>query len=386
MNFDLTEEQLAIRKLVREFGEQEVVPKTKEIEETGVFETDVVKKAAKLGLLGMNAPPELDGAGLDFVSYTIAIEEASRANGSFGITLAAHNGLGMSQILHQGTDAQKKKYIPPLARGDHVGCWALTEPASGSDAAGLQTTATKKGHHYILNGTKVFATNGHYADTITVMAKTDPDKGRKGITAFIIEKGTPGFKLGIMEEKLGLHGSCTSELILDNCEVHEDQIVGGSEGIGMGFNGALKTLDSGRIAIGAMALGIGQAALDASVEYAKQRKQFGRPIGTFQAIQWKIANMATELDAARLLLYRAAYLRQKGAEFKSDASMAKLYASEAAMRACNDAIQIHGGNGYTTDYPVERYFRDVKLCEIGEGTSEIQRMIIARQLGLPVEK
>jgi len=382
VDFELDGDQEAIRNMVQTFADEEVEPRAEEIEEKGVFHEDIGlwERCAELGLTGMTVDPSLDGAGADFVSYAIAIEEVSRASGSLGITLAAQNGLGTSQINSEGSKRQREEHVPPLARGDKIGCWALTEPQSGSDAAGLQTTAKKDGDEWVINGQKQFATNGHSADTVTVMAKTDPDKGNKGISAFVVEDGTPGFERGILEDKLGLHGSETSELIFDDCRVPEENMLGDR---GKGFIGALKTLDAGRIAIGAMALGLGQAALDHALDYAKQREQFGQPIGRFQAIKHKIADMSTELEAARLLVWRAADLCEKGEDHKRQASQAKLYASEAARRACRESIQIHGGSGYSTEYPVHRFFRDVKLCEIGEGTSEIQRNIIAGELGLP---
>lgn len=384
MDFRPSEEHVQIRKMVREFAERTIAPQVKDVEEKGVYETDIMAEAAKLGILGMTVPAELDGAGVDFISYCIAIEEIARVDASTALSVAAHCGLGTSHILAMGTEEQKRKYVPPLARGEKVACWALTEPGSGSDAAGMTTRAVKQGREWVLTGEKTFATNGHYADTFTIMAKHDPGKGSRGITAFIVEKGTPGLKLGKLEHKLGMRGSPTSQIFLEDCRVPEENVVGGpKEGVGLGFVGALKTLDSGRIAIGALAVGIAQGALDASVKYAKERKAFGQPIGGFQAIQWKLADMQVETDAARLLVYRAAYLKQHDQDFKAAASMAKLYSSEVAMRATTEAIQVHGGNGYTTDYPVERYFRDAKLCEIGEGSSEIQRMILARHLGLP---
>lgn len=383
MDFRPTEEHVQVRRMVREFAERTIAPQVKDINERGVFETNVMREAAKLGILGMTVPAEYDGAGVDFVSYCIAVEEIARVDASTALSVAAHCGLGTTHIFIMGTEEQKRRYVPLLARGERIGTWCLTEPGSGSDAAALVTRAERTGKDWVLNGEKTFATNGHYADTFTVMAKTDPGKGAKGITAFVVEKGTPGLKLGKLEEKLGMHGSPTSQLFLEDCRVPDVNVIGGKEGIGQGFIGALRTLDSGRIAIGALAVGIAQGALDASVKYAKERRAFGQPIGSFQAIQWKLADMAVQLEAARLLVYRAAWLKQQGLEFKTEASMAKLFASEVAMRATNEAIQVHGGNGYTTDYPVERYFRDAKLCEIGEGTSEIQRMIIARQLGLP---
>ncbi len=382
VDFELDGDQEAIRKMVHSFAQEEVAPKAEEIEEKGVFHEDIGlwEQCSDLGLTGMTVDPSFDGAGADFVSYAIAIEEISRASGSLGLTLAAHNGLGTSHINTEGTQAQREKHVPPLARGEDIGCWALTEPQSGSDAAGLQTTAEKSNGSWVLDGTKQFATNGHSADTITVMARTDPGNKIRGISAFIVEPDFEGFQPGVLEDKLGLHGSETSELIFDGCKVPEENMIGER---GEGFIGALKTLDSGRIAIGAMALGLGQAALDEALAYAKEREQFGTKIGSFQAIQHKIADMATQLEAARMLVWRAADHKEKGRSFKRQASQAKLFASEAAMDVCREAIQVLGGNGYTTDYPVQRYYRDVKLCEIGEGTSEIQRRVIAEQLGLP---
>jgi len=298
MDFALTEEQEAIRKMVREFAAKEIEPRIHEINEKGVFHTPVIRKAAELGLLGMTVPSEYGGTGTDFVSYCIMIEEVSRVCGSTGLTLAAHCGLGTSHIA-QGTEEQKRAYLPKLASGERIGAWALTEPGSGSDAAALATTAVRKGNEWILNGEKTFCTNAHFADVITVMAKTDPGKGTKGITAFIVPKGTPGLKMGKLEEKLGLHGSATSQFFLEDARVPHANVVGGDAGVGAGFVGALKTLDSGRIAIGAWALGIAQGALDASLAYAKERQQFGKPIGAFQAIGFKLATMATEIDAAR---------------------------------------------------------------------------------------
>jgi alkylation response protein AidB-like acyl-CoA dehydrogenase len=384
MDFTPSEEHVQVRKMVREFAERTIQPLVKDINTKGVYETPVMPEAAKLGILGMTVPAEYDGAGVDFISYCIAIEEIARVDASTALSIAAHCGLGTSHIFAMGTEEQRRRYIPPLARGEKVAVWCLTEPGSGSDAAGLATRATKKGKDWVLNGEKTFATNGHYADTFTIMAKTDPAKGAKGITAFVVEKGTPGLKLGKLEEKLGMHGSPTSQVFLEDCHVPEENVIGGpQEGLGKGFVGALKTLDSGRIAIGALSVGIAQGSLDASVKYAKERRAFGQPIGAFQAIQWKLADMQVETEAARLLVYRAAYLKQTGQEFKAQASIAKLYASEVGMRAATEAIQVHGGNGYTTDYPVERFYRDAKLCEIGEGSSEVQRILIARSLGLP---
>jgi alkylation response protein AidB-like acyl-CoA dehydrogenase len=383
MEFELSEEQRAIQRMVREFAEKEVAPEIDDIESRGVWNTSVLKKAAELGLAGMTIPTEYGGTGLDAVSYNLAIQELSRVNGSVGITFAAHCGLGSSHINIMGTPDQKRRFLPKLARGEGWGGWGLTEPTSGSDAASLRTTAVRDGEGWRLNGQKVFLTNGHFASTFTIMAKTDPAAGARGITAFVVEKGAKGLVLGKLEEKLGLHGSATSQVFLDDCWVPDDNVLGGSEGLGRGFAGAMRTLDAGRIAIGSLALGMAQGAFETALAYAKERQQFGKPIGSFQAIQMKLATMATELDAARLLLLRAAWMKDQGRDFTQAASMAKLYASEAAMRAATECIQVLGGNGYTTDYPVERHFRDIKLCEIGEGSSEVQRMVIAKTLGLP---
>ncbi len=383
MHFELSEDQRAIQTMVREFSEKEVAPQIDLLEEKGVWNTDILKKAAGLGLAGMTIPTEYGGAGLDTVSYNLAIQELSRINGSVGITFAAHCGLGTSHINIMGTHEQKQKYLPKLASGEHWGAWALTEPGAGSDAAGLATMAVRDGDGWKLNGQKVFCTNGHFADTLTIMAKTDPAKGAKGITAFIVEKDTKGLILGKLEEKLGLHGSATSQIFLEDCYVPDDQVIGLEAGIGNGFVGAMKTLDAGRIAIGSLALGMAQGAYETALAYAKEREQFGQKIGKFQAVQFKIADMAMEIDAARLLLLRAAWLKDEGKPFGQEASMGKLFSSEIAMKTATEAIQVLGGNGYTTDYPVERHFRDIKLCEIGEGSSEVQRMVIAKYLGLP---
>ena len=333
----------------------------------------------KLGLMGMTIPQKYGGAGIDRVSYAIALEEISRICGSTGIIVEAHNSLGVGHIYERGNEGQRKKYLPKLVSGEHLAAWALTEPNAGSDAAGLQTTAVLEGKEWVLNGTKQFITSGDKAEVITVMAKTDKTKGAKGISAFIVEKNTPGFRIGQLEDKLGLRGSSTAELIFENCRIPKENLLGEKD---LGFIGAMNILDRGRTAVGAMAVGIAQGALDASIEYAKQREQFGKPIGKFQAIQWMIADMATQIQAARLLVYHAAFLEDEGKPFTKEASMAKLYSSEIAMNATRNAIQIHGGYGYTSEFPIERFYRDVKLCQIGEGTSEVQRMIIARQLGL----
>ncbi|HVL48352.1 MAG TPA: acyl-CoA dehydrogenase family protein [Candidatus Thermoplasmatota archaeon] len=385
MKFELTEEQRAVQKMVRDFAENVVRPQIPKIEKEGVWNTSVLAEAAKLGLAGMTIPAEFGGAGLDTLSYNLAIQEMSRVNGSVGITFAAHCGLGTGHIGIMGTPEQKRKYLPRLASGEHWGAWGLTEPGAGSDAAGLASVAKREGDGWKISGQKVFCTNGHFADVFTIMAKTDPSKGSHGITAFIVEKGAKGLTLGKLEKKLGLHGSATSQVFLEDVWVPDAQVIGGEAGIGKGFVGAMRTLDAGRIAIGSLAYGLALGAYDTALAYAKEREQFGRKIGTFQAIQFKLASMATELDAAQLLLMRAAALKDEGAKFTREASMAKLFASEIGMRACTEAIQILGGNGYTEDYPVERMFRDIKLCEIGEGSSEVQRMVIAREIGLPTK-
>ena len=366
------------QKIIREFCENELKPIASKIDQEEYFPFELYKKMGKMGLMGMTIPQKYGGAGIDRVSYMIALEEISRVCGSTGITLEAHNSLGVGHIYEKGTEEQREKYLPRLTSGEAVAAWALSEPNAGSDAASIQTTAVLD-DEWVLNGTKQFITSGNIAEIVTVMAKTDKTKGAKGISAFVVEKDTSGFKVGQLEDKLGLRGSRTAELIFEDCRIPKENILGEKD---VGFIGAMNILDRGRTAIGAMSVGIARGALEDSIEYAKQREQFGRPIGKFQAIQWKIADMATEIDAARLLVHRAAFLEDQNVSFSKEASMAKLFASEMAMRATRNAIQIFGGYGYTREYPVERYFRDVKLCEIGEGTSEIQRIVIAKRLGL----
>ena len=377
MDFELTEEQEMIRKMVRDFAEKEIVPVAGEMDEKGEFPWELIRKMAPLGFLGLPIPEEYGGAGVDNVSFAIAMEEIARASGSIAITLDAHVSLACEAILQFGSEEQKRKYLAPLARGEKLGAFALTEPEAGSDAAAIKTRAVLSGDEWVLNGQKVFITNGSIADVVVVAAVTDPTKGHRGISNFIVEKGTPGFRPGRDEEKMGLKGSVTSQLFFEDCRVPKENLLGKE---GEGFKQFLIVLDAGRIAIGAMAVGLAQAALDASIAYAKERVQFGQPIAKFQAIQWMIADMATQLDAARLLVYRAAWLKDRGVRFTREAAMAKLFASEVAERACHAAIQIHGGYGYTKDYPLERYYRDARLCEIGEGTSEIQRLVIARRV------
>ncbi|HLE47105.1 MAG TPA: acyl-CoA dehydrogenase family protein [Candidatus Thermoplasmatota archaeon] len=380
MDFRPSSEHELLRQTVREFCQREIAPIAKKIDEEDEWPDALTPKLAAQGLLGVTVAEEHGGAGLDTVSYTIVVEEISRASGSVGLSVAAHNSLGTQHIYKGGTKKQVEEFVPPLARGEKLGAWALTEPQSGSDAASLESVATRDGDGWKLNGQKQFCTNGHIAQTFTVMAKTDPTKGVRGITAFIIDKGTKGLTVGKKEDKLGCRGSPTSQLYFDDCWVPNERVLG--EKLGEGFTGAMKTLDAGRISIGAMALGLGEAAYAKSLEYSKTRHAFGGPIGKLQAVQWKIADMRTRLDAARLLIYKAATLKDQGEPFGQAAAVAKLYASETGMWATSQAIQIHGGNGYITDYEVERYFRDVKLCEIGEGTSEVQRMVIAKNLGL----
>jgi len=379
LDFNLTGEQKLFQKVVREFCSKEIKPISEKIDKEEYFPEDLYKKMGQMGLMGMTVPQKYGGAGIDRMSYMIALEEISRFCGSTGITVEAHNSLGTGHIYEMGSEEQRKKYLPKLTNGEELAAWALTEPNAGSDASATQTTAVLDGDEWVLNGTKQFITSGDIAWVTTVMAKTDKTKGAKGISAFIVERDTPGFKIGQLEDKLGLRGSHTAELIFEDCRIPKENLVGEKN---MGFVGAMNILDRGRTAVGAMSVGIARGALEDCIEYAQQRQQFGRPISKFQAIQWKIVDMATEIDAARLLVYRAAYLEDQNVRFTREASMAKLFASEMAMRATRNAIQIFGGYGYTKDYPLERYFRDIKLCEIGEGTSEVQRMVISRQLGL----
>lgn len=379
MEFQLTEQQQLFKKTVRAFAEKEIKPLAIKIDKEEYFPWELYKKMGKLGLMGMTVPKKYGGAGIDKICYMIALEEISRVCGSTGLTVEAHNSLGVGHLYEKGTEEQRKKYLPALLHGEAIAAWALTEPNAGSDAASLQTTAVLEGDEWVLNGTKQFITSGDIAAVTTVMAKTDKTLGAKGISAFIVEKDTPGFTVGVLEDKLGLRGSRTAELILEDCRIPKDQLLGEKN---LGFVGAMTILDRGRTAIGAMAVGIAQGALDESISYAKTREQFGKPIGKNQAIQWMIADMATTIDAARLLVMRAAYLEEKGLPFSIEASMAKLYASEIAMKVTRDAIQIYGGHGYMRDLPLERFYRDVKLTQIGEGTSEVQRMVIAKRLGL----
>jgi alkylation response protein AidB-like acyl-CoA dehydrogenase len=375
--FVQTEEQEHLRREIRDFAAREIAPNVMVWDEASEFPMAVVKKLGAMGLLGIVVPPEYGGAGLGYVDYVLAIEELSAVDGSIGIIVAAHNSLGTNHIFLAGNEAQKRRYVPLLASGEWLGAWALTEPGSGSDASAAKTTAVKKGDRYILNGSKTFITNGRYADVATVIAVTDKSKGTHGLSAFIVEKGTPGFRPGKKENKLGLRASDTSELIFEDCEIPEENLLGAE---GEGFVDAMRVLDGGRISIAALALGIGRGALDAALRYVKERRQFGKSIAEFQGIQWKLADMATELDAARLLTQRAAVLKDAGRKVTRESAMAKLFASEVAVRICDEAVQLFGGYGFIKDYPAEKYYRDVKLCTIGEGTSEIQRMVIAREI------
>ncbi len=377
MDFALSEEQEMFRRMVREFAEKEVAPRAAETDETGQFPWPIVEKMATLGLMGLPIPEEYGGAGADTVSYAIAVEEIARACGSTAITLAAHVSLACKPLLLFGSEEQKRKYLVPLAQGRWLGAFGLTEPGAGSDAAACKTTAYLDGDEWVINGQKCFITNGSIADVVLIAAVTDKSAGTRGISNFIVPKGAPGFRPGRDEAKMGLRGSVTSELFFEDCRIPAENILGEP---GQGFKQFLITLDEGRIGIGAMALGLAQAAFDAAVRYSKERVQFGQPIAKFQAIQWMLADTATELDAARLLVYRAAWLKDQGREFTKEAAMAKLFASEVAERACYRAIQIHGGYGYMREYGVERMYRDQRLCAIGEGTSEIQRLVIARQV------
>jgi alkylation response protein AidB-like acyl-CoA dehydrogenase len=384
LEFSLTDEQQQLRRTVREFAEAEILPHVMEWDEVSHFPTEIIPKLADMGFLGVIFPEKYGGAGMGYVEYAIIIEELSRVDGSVGIIVAAHNSLCTNHIYKFGTEEQKKKYVVPLAQGEKLGCWSLTEPEAGSDAGGTRTVAKKKDDGWLINGSKTFTTNGHYADICVGMAVTDTLEKSHGISAFVIEKGTAGFRPGKKENKLGLRASDTSEVVFTDCLVPAGNLLGKE---GEGFVNSLQILDGGRISIASLGLGMAQGAYEASLRYAKQRKQFGKPIADFQAIQFKLADMATEIEAARLLTYQAAWLADRAivagdhdARFTRESSMAKLYAGEVAVRVANEAVQIHGGYGFIKDYPAEKFYRDVKLCTIGEGTSEIQRLVIARQI------
>jgi alkylation response protein AidB-like acyl-CoA dehydrogenase len=377
MDFALSPQHAEIRRTVRDFAEREIVPVADELERRGEFPHEIIRKAAALGLLGVPYPESVGGTGLDSLAYAITVEELSRASGSVGIIVSAHTSLGCNPLYLAGTGEQKDRYLRPMASGEVIGAYGLTEPGAGSDSRGTRTRAHADGDDWVLNGSKRFITNAGVAGTYIVTAVTDREAASGKISAFIVPADAPGFSIGRMEEKMGLHASNTGELLFDDCRIPADNLLGAE---GEGDKLFLKTLDGGRIGIGAMALGLAQAAYEAASAYAKERHQFGRPIGSFQGVAFMIADMATQIDAARLMVYRAAWLKDAGKPYSTEAAMAKLFASEVSRQVTNDAIQVHGGYGYVTEYHVERYLRDAKLTEIGEGTSQIQRLVIARNL------
>ncbi|HET7853619.1 MAG TPA: acyl-CoA dehydrogenase family protein [Candidatus Methylomirabilis sp.] len=377
MDFTLSETQRAIQGVVRDFARREIIPKAAGYDQREEFPWEIIQGAASLGLLGILVPEGYGGAGMDYVSYVAILEELGRADASVALTVEAHNSLAVNHILLFGSEEQRRRYLPALARGEMLSAWALTEPGSGSDAAAMRTTAVRQDDAYVLTGTKNFITSGSVAGVYVILARSDPARGSHGISAFVLERGAPGFSVGRREKKLGVRASDTAQLILDHVRLPAESLLGEMH---HGFIDTLQVLDGGRIGIAALAVGLARAALEESIAYSKQRVQFGQPISAFQAIQFKLADMATAIDAARLLTYRAAVLADQGKPFTKEASMAKVYSAEAAVAAATQAIQIHGGYGYTVEYPVERYLRDAKLCEIGEGTSEIQRLIIAREI------
>lgn len=377
MNLVFTEEQQMMQKMVRDFAQKEIAPAIEHMEETEEFPRHLIKKMAELGLMGIPIPEEYGGAGMDFTSYIIAINELSKVSATIGVILSVHTSVGTNPILYFGNEEQKKKYIPKLASGEYLGAFGLTEPSSGSDAASLKTRAVKQGDHYVLNGSKIFITNAGEADVYIVFASTEPDKGSYGISAFIVDKDTPGFSVGKKEKKMGLNGSNTCEIVFEDARVPAENLLGNE---GEGFKIAMSNLDVGRIGIAAQSLGIAEAALDYATNYAKERKQFGKPIGANQGLGFKLADMATEVEATKLLTYRAADLKTNNLPCGKEASMAKLFASETAMKSAIEAVQVFGGYGYTKEYPVERLFRDAKVCQIYEGTSEIQRIVLSKHL------
>jgi alkylation response protein AidB-like acyl-CoA dehydrogenase len=377
VDFDLSEEQKLLRQTVREFGAAELAPHAREWDEKQEFPPEIFDKLGEMGLLGVVFPAEYGGAGLSTVDYALVMEELARAEAGVALSVAAHHSLCCGHIHLAGNEDQKRRFLTPLAKGDQVGCWGLTESGAGSDAGGTKTTATRDGAHWVLNGSKQFITNGGVADVAVVMAVTDRSKAKKGISAFVVERGTKGFRSGKKEDKLGVRSSDTSELVFEDCRIPAENLLGQE---GHGFIDTLRVLDRGRIGIAAFAVGIAQAALDASIHYAKERRQFDHAIADFEAVQFKIADMATHVDAARLLTWKAAFLRDAGREHTVPSSMAKLFATEMAVQVALEAVQIHGGYGYIKDYPVERHLRDAKLGTIGEGTSEVQRLVIAREL------
>ena len=377
MDFRLSDDQGLLRRSVREFAETEVRPHVREWDEAQHFPSEVVPALGALGLLGIQIPEEYGGAGLSAVDYCICIEELARVDPGLALSVAAHNGLCSAHILMFGTEEQKRTFLVPLARGEKIGAWGLTESTSGSDAAGMRTVAVRADGWWVLNGSKTFTTHGRVGHVMVTMAVTDRAAGAKGISAFIVEHGTPGMTAGRKEDKLGVRSSDTSEVLFENCRIPADRLLGEE---GQGFVNTMQVLDAGRIGIAALSVGLAQGAYEAALRYAQERRAFGKPISSFQAIQWKLADNATRIEGARLLTYRAAYLKDRGARTTLESSMAKLYASEIAVKAADDCVQIHGGYGLVKDYPAEKFFRDVKLTTIGEGTSEIQRLVIARQL------
>jgi len=377
MDFQLTEEHLLIKQTVRDFAEKEIAPRAEDIDVTDEFPADIFKRMGELGLLGIPFAEAYGGAGGDYLSLLLAMEEIARVSGTVAIILDAHTSLCCEPIYLFGTEAQKQKYLPPLVSGEKVGAFGLTEPNAGSDAGATRTRAVRDGDEWVINGEKIFITNGSLADVLVVTAKTNPDQGTRGISSFIIEKGTPGFQVGRDEKKMGLKGSVTSQLFFENCRIPAENLLGREN---EGFKQFLTTLDAGRLAISAMAVGLAQGALDKAVAYAKERVQFNQPIAQFEAIQWMVAEMATEIEAARMMVYRGAWLKGQGMRFTKEAAMAKLFSTEVSERVCYKAIQIHGGYGYVREYAVERMYRDQRLCAIGEGTNEIQRLVIARQV------
>ena len=377
LSLELTAEQEQVRNAVREFAENEIAPHVKEWDQTATFPAEVVRRLGELGLMGIIFPEKYGGGGMGYVEYATAVEELARVDASVALIVAAHTSLCTNHIFLHGTEEQRQKYVPGLASGKKLGCWSLTESEAGSDAGGTRTTAERTESGWALNGIKTFTTNGSYADVCVAMASTNAELGHHGISAFIVEKGTPGFRPGHRENKLGMCASDTSEVIFEDCKLPPESLLGME---GHGFVDCLVILDGGRISIAALSVGIAQGAFDAALAYSQQRRQFGHPISEFQGIQWKLADMATEIEAARLLTYQAARLKDSGRQVTREASMAKLFASETAVRVSGEALQIHGGYGFLKDYPVEKFYRDARLCTIGEGTSEIQRLVIARSL------
>ncbi|HWP84740.1 MAG TPA: acyl-CoA dehydrogenase [Terriglobia bacterium] len=377
MELALSEEQRQLRKAVREFAEREILPHVREWEEAAAFPRDLIPRLGELGVLGIVFPESLGGTGLGYVELTLAVQELARVDPAVALAVSAHSSLATNHIFQSGTEQQRRKYIPDLASGRKLGCWCLTEPAAGSDAAGTRTRAERCPEGWVLNGTKTFITNGSYADICVVMAVTNPSLAHHGISAFIVERGTPGFRSGRKERKMGMRASDTAEVIFEHCRIPRENLLGEE---GQGFIDALHILDKGRISLAALAVGLAQGAFEAALAYAQQRRQFGQAIAEFEGIQWKLADMATQIEAARLLTYQAARMKDSGLRVTQAASMAKLFASEMAVHVANEALQIHGGYGYIQDYPVEKFYRDAKLCTIGEGTSEIQRLVIARHL------